>query len=252
MASATANAEPADPADEYVPASELGWEFDAMVYAWIYFAEVGGSIDGGDLDANGSLLLTNDSTFALPLHFEARRHRWSIDVDPLPVHISASGTLAGLASSISATALLLDAIVAYRAYDRRVFGDVGAAAGMLHLEPLAGLRYLYLAGVVDPNLLPSISTEIHRFDPLLGARARLALSDRWKVDVRGDFGGFGVGSDFTWGAWANAAWEFGLLGARFDLVLGYKAIYQDHQLGTGGDSLTYLVHGPIVGLNANF
>lgn len=262
LTSAGSRAEPPAPetlappsaAAEILPPEEFEWVFDATVYLWMYQAHAGGSVDTASLQFDSRFFdqFTNsDTLLAVPLHLEARRRRWSFVLDPIYLYASASASLLGFGAKLRGHVLVIDALAAYRATDWRAFGEVGEAAGMLHLEPLLGGRYLHIDGSINPDFLPGRSTVIGRFDPLLGGRARLGLSERLKLEARGDVGGFGVGSEFTWEVWANFFYRFELAGIDLDAVLGYRALYQDHDL-RGGDTLDILIHGPILGLNANF
>jgi hypothetical protein len=84
-----------------------------------------------------------------------------------------------------------------------------------------------------------------RFDPIVDARVRADLSERFRVVVLGDIGGFGIGSasDFTWHVLAA-------LGLRpsesWMLSAGYRALESERPAGD------LLYHGPILGLGHRF
>jgi hypothetical protein len=84
-------------------------------------------------------------------------------------------------------------------------------------------------------------------DPWIGARAVLPLNDTFAVRLRGDVGGFGVGTDFTWQAIAVVATT---LGSDVTLDVGYRGIALDYE--TSGASYDVLFHGPIIGLALSF
>lgn len=85
-------------------------------------------------------------------------------------------------------------------------------------------------------------------DPFVGLRWRWSFTDQLQLSVRGDVGGFGVGSDFAWKAAALLYWQpfkhVGFMG-------GYQGLYQDYEDGSGRDYFKYDVtmHGPILGIN---
>jgi hypothetical protein len=89
------------------------------------------------------------------------------------------------------------------------------------------------------------------FDPIVGARAAWPIGQAWTVIARGDIGGFGVGSDFTWSALAVADWS---ISENFGLLLGYRALDTDYSKGSGEDRFNFdmLVSGPLLGLRYNF
>ncbi len=43
-------------------------------------------------------------------------------------------------------------------------------------------------------------------DPLIGGRYLWRFADGWNIIARGDIGGFGVGSDFSWHALGLIEW----------------------------------------------
>ena len=81
-------------------------------------------------------------------------------------------------------------------------------------------------------------------DPVLGARARLNLPKGFFVNMKGDAGGFGVGSQETYQIYGGAGKEFKKMFAAF---LGYRYLYVDYT-NTG---FVYNVHmsGMLIGFN---
>lgn len=62
-------------------------------------------------------------------------------------------------------------------------------------------------------------------DPFVGLRARYDLSERWYLTGKADIGGFGVGSDLVWQAYAGLGFEFN---QRVSAELGYKHFSVDY------------------------
>jgi len=64
------------------------------------------------------------------------------------------------------------------------------------------------------------------FDPYIGLRGRLYLGGPWYLTAKGDVGGFGAGSEFTWQA-------EGALGCQLTrsiyTELGYRALGVDYE-----------------------
>ena len=66
------------------------------------------------------------------------------------------------------------------------------------VDVLAGGRYVDLdSGITVENAL-DVDRSQDWLDPFVGGRLTVNLIDRLSVSVRGDIGGFGVGSHFTW------------------------------------------------------
>lgn len=84
------------------------------------------------------------------------------------------------------------------------------------------------------------------FEPFLGARASLQLSEHWRMSLRGDIGGFGVaGADFAWQVVGGFGYSWRMKSARAEAFLGYRALSQDYS--DGDFAWDVLTHGPIIG-----
>lgn len=64
---------------------------------------------------------------------------------------------------------------------------------------------------------------------------------------RGDVGGFGVGSDLTWQAFAGIGYGFN---PRWSVTAGYRALGVDFQ--RSWFELDVIMHGPVVGVGLRF
>ena len=119
-------------------------------------------------------------------------------------------------------------------------------------EVLAGTRYNNLGASISGGPLgrnPSGTQDW--WDPIVGANLSLPLGKQFSVNVRGDIGGFGVGSDLTWQAFSYVGWRFTKWGS---LQLGYRWLYMDYETGSGTSQFKYdmLNQGPQVGLTIHF
>jgi opacity protein-like surface antigen len=110
----------------------------------------------------------------------------------------------------------------------------------------AGLRYLEVDYDVDIGAFSS-RAKASFLDPWVGARAEFKLADQWSTSIRGDVGGFGVGSDLSWQALALVAWKPSD-NWRFDL--GYRAFAAD--FNDSGLEYDLLAYGPIIGVGWSF
>ena len=77
--------------------------------------------------------------------------------------------------------------------------------------------------------------------------------DKWKFQVAGDIGGFGLESDFTAKADVGVLYT---INKRFNLDLRYKATWVDYENGTPGTPSYFkydtVTHCPLIGLNFKF
>jgi hypothetical protein len=138
------------------------------------------------------------------------------------------------------------------------------------IDILAGARYWHqdmsinlalTAGLVIGGLELSKGIAIARggsvdwVDPLVGARIRHQLAPGHQLMLRADVGGFGVGSQFSWNAFAAYSWEIAVRdGVTYSGLLGYRALDVDYEQGSGRNKYEYDVvqHGPVTGLTIGF
>jgi hypothetical protein len=122
-------------------------------------------------------------------------------------------------------------------------------------EALAGVRYNNLSGEIrGPGIFPTprIPTGTQDWwDPIIGANLSLPLGKGFSLNVRGDLGGFGAGSDFTWQAFPCFGWQFAKWGS---LQAGYRWLYMDYETGSGASRFKYdvLTQGPQLGVTVSF
>ena len=138
------------------------------------------------------------------------------------------------------------------------------------IDLLAGARYwrldaginLAVTGTLDTsglsltgNRAVARAGSVDWTDPLVGLRVRQQLAPGHELLVRGDIGGFDVGSQFSWNVLAAYSWEIGVhYGATFSGVLGYRALSVDYEKGSGATRFEFDVveHGPVVGLTVRY
>jgi hypothetical protein len=109
-----------------------------------------------------------------------------------------------------------------------------------NLTLLAGVRYLRLDAEFDIDariqtpggrvtVRESVEETIDVLDPVIGAGVVTPLSDEWKLLLRGDFGGFGIGTDFSYQVNAMAEYmaseNWSLAGGL--RVIGFENIEED-------------------------
>jgi hypothetical protein len=119
-------------------------------------------------------------------------------------------------------------------------------------EALAGARYNNLGASISGGPLGrNPSGRQDWWDPIVGTNLSLPLGKQFSVNVRGDIGGFGVGSDLTWQAFPYVDWRFTKWGS---LQLGYRWLYMDYETGSGSSQFKYdmLNEGPQLGFTIHF
>jgi len=131
-----------------------------------------------------------------------------------------------------------------------------------HLEGLLTLTYIDLSNdlkvtlrnpVTGAQQTRSASADASWVDPMLGLRYSVPFADQWRVSVRGDVGGFGIGSDFSWQGLATVHWQGS---DTFGAVLGYRVIGFDYEDGHKGSRhyqrYDLVQQGPLVGVTIAF
>jgi hypothetical protein len=107
------------------------------------------------------------------------------------------------------------------------------------LDAGIGLRLMSLDMEINATTLlndRSASTNETWVDPIIVARTQGLINNKWIYKVRGDFGGFGIGSNFSWQLQADFGYRFSEL---FYTTLGYRIIGVDYDNGSGADRFLY-------------
>ena len=137
------------------------------------------------------------------------------------------------------------------------------AAGLYRLtsflEVGVGGRLNYVQTSVDGliNAIPSGTVEFsgrhHKtwFDPVIITRLSTDIKNKWLFQFRGDLGGFGIGSKFTWQLQAYVGYRFGKL---FQLAIGYRLLSTDYKSGEEPKEFIFNVaeFGPVIRFGFNF
>lgn len=89
-------------------------------------------------------------------------------------------------------------------------------------------------------------------DPLVGGRVRMEIAPGHELFMRGDVGGFGAGSRFSWQTVGGYTFDYAVQnGVTYSGLIGYKALYVDYAQGQGRRRYEFdvLQHGPVVGVS---
>jgi hypothetical protein len=117
-----------------------------------------------------------------------------------------------------------------------------------NFDLLAGLRYTKQDTSITLKPGPSAGADESWWDPIIGARWQFGFADGWSLSTRGDIGGFGVGTDFTWQLTGIVQWQ---PWKNVALLAGYRALNQDYEEGCCVDRYKWdgILHGPVLGVN---
>lgn len=217
------------------------WRFAIAPYLWAAGMDgtmVVANIEE-DVDVPFSTIMDN-LDLALMGHFDMRNDRWVLSSDLIFVDLEHSEDLEEGTVTAGLDLTLFELVGGYR-----VSPAIALLAGARWVDMGAELRY---AGAVIDDAAGAGSSWI---DPLVGIHVLAPLSERWWLGVRGDVGGFGVGSELTWQAYADIGFKASGL---VSIVLGYHALDMDYEDGAGLSfvGLDLLVSGPQLGVAFTF
>lgn len=230
--------------------SQGDWHVDWVpVYLW--FSGLKGSVGAGGYVAPVNAGFSNvisDLNIGLMSVLDVRRKRFGLLTDLLFISVSSDqkNTPAGISYS-GFTANAKTFFVDPEGYFRVLDGDV------LSVDATAGARFWRLDN--NLNLFPAttsapsvtVGQSQSWVDPVLGARFHVNLAKGWFGTLKGDAGGFGVGSQLTYQFYVGIGKEFK---QKFSTVVGYR--YLDVDYSNGGFLYDVHMSGPIVGFNVRF
>ncbi|MBI4831467.1 MAG: hypothetical protein HY801_07915, partial [Candidatus Lindowbacteria bacterium] len=214
-----------------------------------------------EVDASFSDILDH-LDLAVQVHLEARNGKWGLFLDPTYMKLSGDEDVSsargvfGADVEVTAETWLVEFGGFYRVGEWPVGDD---ATRSLVFDVLAGGRYFYLNNEIEIEGTGPLGLDVDVdeskdwVDPIVGGRVFLDLSDKFKVGLRADVGGFDVGntSDFAWNVLAALGYD---LSENTTLWAGYRHLEVDYDDGSGSDLFVYDVEmsGPIVGMAIRF
>jgi opacity protein-like surface antigen len=231
------------PAQGAAPAAPAQPEWKNYVALYFMGASQDGDVTVGGLDGDLDLSfedLLDHLDFGAMLSWRGETPTWFVALDA--VYMDLSGEKQG------------NAVTADASFEQLVLeADVGVRLTP-QLDAFVGARYWSLDGDLElsgPGPGQQAGGQEQWIDPVIGARCSLPFADAWALVLRGDVGGFGVGSDFTWQGIARLDWR---VSESVSVDLGYRYVYVDYQDGSGADEFAYDVatSGPLLGVIFGF
>jgi hypothetical protein len=181
------------------------------------------------------------------LYLEAKNDKWAITSDFVYMNLQQDITPGKIIRSGTAT------------IKQTIWELAGLYRVNSFLDMGVGGRLNYLVTDIDAerNVLPAGSEELtgHHsktfYDPILITRLSADIENKWLFQFRGDLGGFGIGSDFTWQVQAYVGYRFTTL---FQLAVGYRIISIDYDRGENEEHFVFDMNefGPVIRLGFNF
>ena len=222
-----------------------GWDF--VVAPYFLLPHMNGDVNVGgtpsEVDVGPSDIFEN-LDFGAMLYLEMANPNWAITFDGFYVDLGAAGDIpaSGQTADVGVKQLMLEARGLWRVAE---WAELGIGARLNSIKGSLFAEELGPAPEIDE------SSKHTWFDPLVVARHIAPLENRWRLGVRGDIGGFGIGSSVTWQVQPFVGYRFGSL---FELVLAYRAMGTDYETGSGADLFVYdvVTFGPGIGFLFHF
>lgn len=231
------------------PAAAQELRGSVSLYGWLPWidGEVTSDSGAGSFETSvsaGDLL--ESLKFAFMAAGEVHYGRVGLLHDTVYSELGSGGTLSGPFASdvdVDITMLISTTALGYQVY---------AEDGWL-LEPFAGARYVdietdvRISGGGPAGVEGSASVELDWWDPVIGLRGRMPVTEKLSAGGFVDIGGFGVGSEFTWEVFAGLDYAFS---DRLSAFAGFRYLSIDYD--TGDAELKLDTYGPLLGMTLRF
>ncbi len=209
------------------------WKF--LIEPYMMFPSMSGetgirNLPSVDVDANAGDIFSK-LQFGAMLYLEAQNDKWAITSDLLYMNLKQDATPSTIINSGKVTAKQLGYELA-GLYRIAPFLESGMALRLNNISSEMDIIRNTLNGTESLNASLSKTW----VDPVIVTRLTADINDKWLFVFRGDFGGFGVGSTFTWQLQGYAGYRFSNL---FQTTIGYRIIGIDYDKGTGEDRFRY-------------
>jgi len=263
------------------------WQFSFTPYLWLPWMTGDVVVKGRTLDVavDPAQLIDHlnwpDIVPAWMSHAEARRGPLSLFNDIVWADVTGSGGFTRTFHGRRATATfgadidvtyqmaIVEAGSAYTVWSQGRQGSPGSTA----FDVLAGARWWHQDVDVSADLTTTLtvggpsgltisgsralakSGGIDWVDPFVGARVQHQLALGQEIELRGDVGGFGAGSQFSWQAIATYNRPLGMVhGIPVDGYLGFRALSADFTQGSGRSRFEWdnVIYGPVIGATMRF
>lgn len=227
-----------------MPLQAEEWKHELSPYLW------GSAMEGttgvrsveADVDLSFSDILDNLEMGFMGV-YRGTRDRFSVTVDTIYMDLGATERARGgtYRADIDMEQWALAVAAGYKVAER--------------FELQGGLRYIDLSAdvaVTGPlGNTQRAGTDESWVDPYVGALYTVPLSETWSLNLYGDVGGFGIGSDLAWQGLINLRWQ---LSERVGAMAAYRHLAMDYESGRGSNRFLFDMSfsGPALGIVFTF
>jgi len=255
------------------------WAFTVTNYVWAMGSYGSTTAHGQTTDVNAGFIDMfgkTDTLVGLMANFEARRDKLNFALDFVFTQMTASPGLAternpvpylnftaAAGANVRSTMMMIEGTSGYELAQPLPSTALDGFVGVRYWRAVTDMSFGFTAtgsirspedtGLFTRSVgIAGASTGIMSWaDPILGLQLRHEIAPHHRLRLRGDVGGFGVGSQFTWQALGAYAYEFSSGTTSYAAVLGYRAIGVNYNPG-GSNSVDLVLHGPVLGLSMRF
>jgi hypothetical protein len=228
--------------------SEKKWHFLTDIY--LMFPNIDGETGIGELlvpvDATAGDVFSHLKIGGM-FYFEAQTSKWALTSDIVFMNLNEDITPGKIIESgeVTGKQFIWEAAALYRIAP---FWEVGVGGRLNNLD--VGID-------VNRRVLPSGTEAVSGsktaiwYDPVLITRLATDINNKWLFQLRGDVGGFGIGSDFTWQLGGYVGYRFNKV---FQLTGGYRILSMDYNKDVKNTQFVFDVDefGPVIRLGFNF
>lgn len=277
----------ASPPFAAMQASALGdWRVSVAPYVWALGINGSTTARGETVGTNLSFIDFLTKTSAFPLNFagrlEASNGPFGVYGDLVWMQVRAAGSTLQLRSpfadvlvAVSAAGHLKQTMAIGEAgvsYELARWKFLGGSDSITSFDAYAGMRYWFVdldlrldaAGAAAAQslglsevggLAVAKSGALQWVDPVVGLRARHEFEPGQSFETRGDIGGFGAGSAFSWQVYGGYARDMDLNGLKLTGSIGYRALSVDYSKASEDsrrNGLNAILHGPLMSVGLRF
>lgn len=228
------------------------WNFQITPYWWFVSSEGNLTVDGTTVPFDLSYSdIAEKWDSGILNRCEAWRGDLGFFIDGIFANLEDDSTVSDLKYETKSTVIIADLGTGYRIAELPL--GSGSDLPLLTIELLGGGRYMYFKGETDISGGSDTSRSQYWFEPFVGGRLSLRLAEKWYFSVRGDAGGFGIGSasDLTWSLVLAINYR---VTKHIGVALAYRILDIDYSRGSGDDksALDSRLQGPGLGVSLWF
>lgn len=259
-----------------------GWRFNATAYGWLTSVSGNVTAKGQTVDINAGffdVINNSSSVAAFNGYLEAGKGPVSVYGDLVWSSLGFSKSAARYRNPLPQ--LTVSGVANAQANYTMTIVEVGGLYELKRWAPGEGsftaldalLGFRYWNNSVTANLGATITADLYNMgfersfglatarsgtlqwiDPVVGLRLRHQFAPGQNVFIRGDVGGFGLGSVFAWQAVAAYTYSWQRQGYALGATLGYRALSTSYTTGSGLDTqgIDLILHGPLIGFSIRF